>query len=344
MHDFDVAIVGGGSAGLLVAEMVREVGLAPVIVADHSYGALAPASIHGRPFTMLPIHVASETSLADRLNQAGSLPNDMLKVSYQPSAEVSVKVDAPQCLSFFRSRLFGELGQSFEGVRKKESKHYGVARPKSPRFGYVEGLSPYYKYLQQLPAVPTLSLTGARFDFKGKSLAVGEEKVRYRALVWAHPLEFLRGATDTPALPAFECVAADASFCVLTAQRSPPANLLVYECSGSSPVYRVFTPDTGIAVAQLCHDAEHSAPDEVAGAVGCLFSEFSEGSDWRVEYRITTRSVYPISLGPAGVRASLYEWCESCDVLLFGRFGRWEYKDLHDLDWGAIDGLIHQLL
>ena len=52
---------------------------------------------------------------------------------------------------------------------------------------------------------------------------------------------------------------------------------------------------------------------------------------------ITLANCYPLGVSDYALKACIRTELEARGVLLFGRFGEWEYRDLEELDWGRCD-------
>ncbi len=109
---------------------------------------------------------------------------------------------------------------------------------------------------------------------------------------------------------------------------------MVYDCDFRSSIFRVYSPSDTIIVAQVSSfkKGEVKALDIIKRIKELVPSIKSLTFEKELFFQMS----YPLeSISNSTVLANIKELKQN-SILPFGRFGGWEYKDLHELDWESI--------
>jgi len=297
----------------------------------------------GQRFNYLPVFPVARTALARRLAAQNRCRSDLfLQVRYvreQHSACTDEVLYRTRQI-ILTKKLFGLSADDPipSELQAKIARQYALHRPLPPRLGFIEGLSPYHQRADESP-VRWLEGTVAKVDFQAHRLVLASgSTISFQRLVSTIPLpRLLRlvGAGDGT----LRCVAESARFVMFSSTELLAVNQLTYDCEETSPLYRVFTPTDRIIVAQATHGTA-STVDAIAASVREVL-RLDSIPVFIAERRIDP--AYPLAIEPSGGLLKLQAELARNGILLFGRFGCWEYKDLHELNWELVDDLDQRL-
>jgi hypothetical protein len=230
-------------------------------------------------------------------------------------------------------KLFGETiyEEPMPELRKKVKAHY-IRSQKGKRVGYVNGKSPYYFILKDNNHREIIQDQIIFLDTKNKIVQTNNATVQYKVLINTFKLpQFLDLINIDHSL---EFNSESANLVLLLTQENLKENMLIYDCDINSPIYRCFTPDCITIIVQLSKICSSINIELIINHVKKILT-----INYDISYignKIITDS-YPISITPYADFINIKQQLISQDIVLLGRYGNWEYKDLHELKWEQIN-------
>lgn len=348
-----VVVLGGGPTGLLAAEWIRRHVSGDVVVVDpEPAGMLRPLSVAGLPVTVTPIFPPVSPVDFPDVPHLGP-PLDVSYVDAGVPAQRPARPDTfaeyarqalPPRSQLLAPKQFGRLvwEHPLSEVREKIARLYGTAQASptaSPaRSGYTAGESPYAPYLRRLARVHTVLAThAARIDADRHGVFTADgRRLGYRTLVVALPIAEIARLLGVRGV---EAVAGAAAFVVFRMDGARP-NRLVYDAEPGTPVFRVLTPRSDVAVVQVAVDIDPDRP-EIDDALRSRVRELT-GTEIldRVWPTVRVRRAYPVDGPGRHGAAELDAAGAAAGVIRLGRFAEWRYIDLHEVDWsGKLSGV-----
>lgn len=347
-----LCILGGGPAALLCGRFLLDRGIDVITIAASRHGMLSPIEIDGIRFSAVPIFVDPESGLFSRLNWEGDAPQDLLKVEYVGTSESGRrKTPTPGSVAEFLTRLHDDptraivlarkhMGQTIDEedipeLREKIRRHYIMKPQRQKRLGFHEGLSPYLHYLLKRPEVAIIYDTVEKIDVANKYVAGRLNTVHFERLISTIPLDQFLALSNFNTGLATE--SGGAHFALFRTDEDIEINRLIYDCNPMSETYRLFVPVRGIIIAHSARQHWYASRTSVARRVQTLLG-LTEVPMWKS--CLTLPKCYPLEVSDYALKECIRRELETQGILLFGRFGEWEYRDLDELDWGRCDEFV----
>lgn len=329
---YDVCVVGGGVAASFAAEQLLQAGASVVQLCDRVGDGMRPMELERKTFNVLPVFPVLGDSRTRRMLESGAAREDArLSVTHRASGASLSLEPAGYRTRLFAKKLFGIDSEPYPAeLQRKIARHYGP-RPLE-RLGFVDGVSPFWRYIRDLP-VQRVNWTGSSINL-AKRRVNGETAFAYGRLIWTRPLPLLTKELPmaTSVIGTRTFVAADAHFMVFQVSEKTDSNHIVYDLTASAPVVRAFSPCPGVLVAQVA-SGEASSPATVGETCRNLMD--LKGSCRHIT-DVRAAGVYPLEVIPDIDRSAIRNDLDALGVTIFGRFGQWEYLDIHELDWDAL--------
>lgn len=346
----------GAPAGSCCSIFLRQRGVSTLIVTETPHGLVRPDRAAGVSFSPVPIFPVRESKLTRMMTLETSAHAPVVTKSYvgdsgkpvkhhcTPGAYAESLVAAGDkerrhlvlSLKLFGQRIFTD---GLPELRSKVARQYRTGQLRAARLGYTHGLSPYSRFLQSTPLGERVIGRVVCVDLDSREVTAGNSRVAYHLLVSCIPMpDLLSSLCGVEPQLSFE--SEGAQFYLLRADAKLVPNSLVYDCDIDSPVYRAFAPNEKLVITQIAKPRWGVDPRVVCERIGSLL-RLQRPPRFLRSYSLAR--CYPLGASSAGHKEQVAEDLARCDVLLFGRFGRWEYKDLHELDWSIIDDIAEHL-
>lgn len=351
MINTELLIIGCGPVAQIAYSIFKKKNLEPIIIGKKNYGALSTVLHENRPLNCIPVFPKSGSKLVDKLNlyefaeeftpikasfadqDESFLPSEILKDSYYEFASANLK----RFSGVLSYKLFGQeiFNSELPLARLKIERHYGNSTGPEVRIGFNNGCSIFTHYMNAINAESFTSDEIISIDIEAHIIETRSEKIRYDLALSTVPLPRLFSLTGINDSVKF--FAKGTKFMLFELKyEQPEDNILVYDCSVKSPIYRIFIPQKKAAIVQLANNASERDEEEVSRR---LHELLPATSSIRMLKTITMKECYPLSPGPDTI-AEEFQILNRHGLFPFGRFGQWDYVDFHELDWETMNGII----
>lgn len=240
-------------------------------------------------------------------------------------------IDKNLCLG---AKQWGEkmFVDAFSQVQSKIKRHY-ISPKGNTRIGYIEGKS-LFKYAIDALNPNIFKHAGVlRIDINTNEVHTKTHIIRFEKLISTIPLHYLLKTCNLPF--EHETTYAGAYFCFFKYDKGFEANQVVYDCDFNSDVIRIFSIKDNFLLVQLNGDKHGTIPiSKIKARVQELAPDIVSLEFARELY---VPMCYPLELVTDSNTIDSIEKLKENDVVTLGRFGNWEYSDLHELDWSSID-------
>ncbi|WP_289036989.1 hypothetical protein [uncultured Zobellia sp.] len=318
--------------------ILRDAKVDPIFTIDHK----------GVSFSPLPIFPVQESELYN-----SSLFNDVPKqkpisVSFSDLANFDFNeqnvtegslasfmiakqgVDRNLCLGL---KQWGNtmLSRPFSQVQDKIRRHY-ISNNGNTRVGYIDGKSLFKYTVDQLnpKVLPFSQLQNIMVE--QKEVHTADHSIAYDHLVSTIPLHYLLQNCGLPQDHNTE--SACAYFKFFTYTKGFKENQIIYDCDLNSEILRLFSVSNTLIMAQIRGDMHGKVPNEkVQRRIENLIPEI-EGLSFARE--LFSPMGYPLELVTQPKTLESLSFLKEHGITPFGRFGNWEYSDLHELDWSSV--------
>jgi hypothetical protein len=333
-------VLGTGPAGLFAADWIsREITSDVVAVGSKTMGTLRPAHIEGRMTTILPIFPQRGQEFPEIGYEGPALTTVHVGAAEMPECEAdpaplsyaarAMREFAPASLSLawkqFGRRIWHE---PLLEVQRKVERSYGAAgTTMTGRLGYVRGESPYAHVLRRvMDRVRVVNATPMSIYDRRCLVLDDRTRLPYEYVVNTLPLHAIARVLEVPDPGG---TFAGTEFAV--ARIEPTAsNRLVYDLDAQSPIFRVLTPHTDIAIAQLSMSCGQISRQALRARLECLLGVPVLGLYPRwFSFPLS----YPLDPPGPGAMRAFESICEFNRVVNLGRFAEWRYIDLHEISW-----------
>ena len=223
------------------------------------------------------------------------------------------------------------LTKPYLEIQSKINRHY-LPGMSSTRIGYVEGLSLYWHFIKKEMVEVVDAGTFERIDYPNKIFYADKVEIHYEKLISTVPINLLFDACDLKVKPVLHFEAA--YFLYFTHLSSFGINRIIYDYDMTSDVVRVIGITEFILAVQL------PAYKKGVADLVCIKKKLEELIPFIKEIKFEKECFFKMSypLEPIADPAVI----DSKSLLIqnsiipFGRFGNWEYSDLHELNWKSI--------
>ena len=303
----------------------------------------------GKPFSPLPIFPVLESELYNS-NLFDDIPTqNNVTVSFSELANFDVNeynlqheslasfmiskqgIDRGLCLAFKQwgsSMAYKPFGQ----VQSKIKRHY-ISKQGNTRIGYINGLSLFKYAVDKLNPEVVNYANLEKIDIKKREIHLTDCVVVYEKLISTIPLHKFFKYCNLEHDHISE--SAGAYFKFFSYTKGLEQNQMLYDCDYNSDILRLFSITDTFLMAQLRSDTYPDlSTSEVKRRIQELVPDI-EGLEFAKE--LFTPMSYPLELvdEPNSMK-NLLKLKEN-GITTLGRFGNWEYSDLHELDWSVVD-------
>lgn len=351
MINTELLIIGCGPVAQIAYSILKKKNLEPIILGRKTFGALSTVLHENGPLNCIPVFPKLDSALVDKLNLyefaeefipikasfAGQnekfIPPEILKDSYYEFASANLKRFSG-ALSY---KLFGQeiFNSKLPLARLKIERHYGNSTAPDVRIGFTNGCSLYTDYLNAVNVETFTSEDIISIDIESHIAETRTEKIRYDLALSTVPLPRLfrlTGINDS-----VDFFAKGTKFMLFELSNDQPEdNILIYDCSVKSPIYRIFIPKKKVAIVQLANMAKEGDTKEIFHRLQELLPVLTSAKMLKI---ITMEDCYPLSPGPEAI-AEEFHTMNRHGLFPFGRFGQWDYVDFHELDWETMNGIL----
>jgi hypothetical protein len=345
----EYCILGNGYASNIASFLLRQKAKEVVVVGDETNGDVYKIALSSGSVSPLPVFPDQCSDLYARLD-LGAFPS-VPKVEVGYSDLIDFRLEDFEILEgsladfFSSSRLplesfvlglkqWGSLvfTNPLSEVRRKIARNY-MSKRRSQRVGYLNGFDLYYHFCSSR-VIPGRLVSGAigRIDYKNKILHSAGTEIRYKKLVSTVPIMRLLECCGFERTSNFACH--PSHFVYFSHASVFPPGQVIYDCDLGSDVFRVFSISDNIIAAQLaCHRRENASVERVKKRIAEIVPSIT---GLVFERRLFVPVSYPTeSISDPGVLDDI-KTLKGHDILPFGRFGSWQYVDLHELDWESL--------
>ena len=216
-------------------------------------------------------------------------------------------------------------------VQSKIKRHY--VEPKgNTRIGYVNGQS-LFKYAIDKLKPNRLDHSGIqKIDIEEKEIHLTDHIIRYDHLISTIPLHYLFQLCNLSFH--HNTASAGCHFYFFKHKGGFKENQMVYDCDFHSEIIRIFSISDNFLMVQL-NGNKHKAIEisKLTDRIGHLASDIID-----LEYatELYMPMCYPLELISDQRTLKSISRLSSENIIPFGRFGNWEYSDLHELDWSIL--------
>ena len=240
-------------------------------------------------------------------------------------------IDKNLCLG---GKQWGEemFSLAFSQVQSKIKRHYVEAQGNS-RIGYLNGQSLFNYAVDKLnPNV--LDHSGIQhINIEKKEIHLEECIIRYDHLTSTIPLHYLFQLCNLDYQ--HDTSYAGCYFCFFEHTGGFDKNQMLYDCDYGSKIIRIFSIHDNFLMAQLNGKTYNAITvSEIKDRIQILAPDIN-GLEYARDLYVPM--CYPLELISDQSSLKSISYLKSKNVLPFGRFGNWEYSDLHELDWSSFD-------
>ncbi|WP_298488587.1 hypothetical protein [uncultured Maribacter sp.] len=304
---------------------------------------------NGEDFSPLPIYPVEESTLYSSSLFKSIPKQDPIKVSFSPLENFNlnnIKASKDSLASFMinkqgidRNLCLGlkqwgksMLQQPLSQVQYKIAKHY-MSSSGNTRLGYVNGKSLYKYAVDQLNPNEWLYNSIEHIDVEKKEVHLNNSIIRYDTLLSTIPLHNLLHYCGLEQDHNTAC--ASALFYFFTYDSGFKENQMIYDCDYTSATTRIFSVKDNFLLAQLGGQSRGKVtPETVKKRVEQLVPNII---DLHFAKELFVEMAYPLETVSGVKTQQSIEIVKQNAIMPFGRFGNWEYSDLHELDWKSID-------
>lgn len=220
----------------------------------------------------------------------------------------------------------------FSQVQSKIKRHY-VETKGNTRIGYLNGQSLFKYAIEKLnPNVLEYSSL-QKINVAKKKIHLEDSIISYDNLISTIPLNYLLQLCDLNY--AHDGVVTGCHFYFFKYTGGFEENQMVYDCDYNSKIIRIFSIRDNFLMVQLNGKKYNTiAISKIKDRIEVLAPGI-RGLEYARDLYLPT--CYPLELiSDQGTLESI-SYLKNNNVLPFGRFGNWEYSDLHELDWSSFD-------
>lgn len=230
------------------------------------------------------------------------------------------------------------LTKPLSQVQSKIKKHY-MSSLGNTRMGYVNGKSLYKYAIEQLEPNVWGYEDIINIDIEKKEIHLNNGIISYDTLISTIPLRkllplcVLEQDHDTSHAGAlFYFFEYDAGF---------KENEMIYDCDYNSAITRIFSIKDNFLLAQL---GENSFGTVSTKSVQQRIQQLVPGiTNLQFAKELYVPMAYPLESITEPKTLQSLDTLKRNNILPFGRFGNWEYSDLHELAWSKIESLSNAL-
>ena len=251
----------------------------------------------------------------------GSLADFMIKAQ---------GIDKNLCLG---AKQWGEemFTLPFNQVQSKIKRHY-VAPKGNTRIGYIHGQSLFKYAIDKLEPNVLKYANIEQIDSKAKEVYLDDCIVRYENLISTLPIHKLLELCHLE--HHHDNSYAGCQFHYFSYDHGFEENQIVYDCDYHSDIIRIFSISDKFLMVQLNSNKHNTTTiSEIKQRVQELAPEINGLSYARELY---VPMCYPLELISDQPTLKSISKLSSNAITPLGRFGNWEYSDLHELDWSSL--------
>lgn len=265
------------------------------------------------------------TDLKLNLIQPDSLGQFMIQ---NKASEESLVISLKQWGSAF-------YDEELKEVKSKIKNHY-FSGGNQRRIGFYKGYSLYYHFLRNTINHSTVYKNVQQIDYKNKKIICDRLDIFYDKLystINILDLHKLCGFKTS-----FHLKYKGSFFMYFILSPLHLKNNIIYDCNLSTPIIRLFFPTNNILVAQLSTNSYKKYNSNlILKRISDIIPQIKN-----INYVKSIHLPFSYPLEPILDKKMIksIEILKSFSIIPFGRFGNWEYKDLHELNWTLLNDKI----
>jgi hypothetical protein len=224
------------------------------------------------------------------------------------------------------------LTESYSEVQNKIRNHY-LSEMRSERVGFLNGHSVYYQLIKKNMKNVISVNSIIEIDYQNKTLNTDLYSIQFEKLISTIPINRLFEKSKIPFET--ELKYEGSYFNYFSHGENWKQNNLIYDCDLNTDIIRVFSPTNNIISVQLPTFKRgkisiENLKQDIKKLIPSLNNikyegEFFLSMSYPLESIINLNDLKNIEI------------LKSYSVQPFGRFGNWEYLDLHELNWDNIN-------
>ncbi|TMM58197.1 hypothetical protein FEE95_01865 [Maribacter algarum] len=223
------------------------------------------------------------------------------------------------------------LTKPYKQVRSKIERHY-LSKNKATRIGYINGLSLFNLAIQKIEPNIIQYSDIEKIDYLKKEVITNEIIINYDHLISTIHLPELLSLCQKPSAYNFESI--PAYFFYYTFDGEMEENEVVYDCDYNSSILRCISVTDSLLLVQLqAHKYGEVQEKAIQLRIKEIVPEIKELKYLRDLYAPTS---YPTENIEDETTLENIAILKENNILPFGRFGQWEYSDLHEIEWCSL--------
>ncbi len=349
----EYCLLGNGYASNIASYLLKQKGKKSTILGFNSSMKPYELKLANDIISPLPIFPEKNSALYEELQLGTLFPEAKVEISFSELGDFNISdhnihnnsladflyKDQSSLLSIILSIKQWGLSiftKELSEVRNKISRNY--ISNNNVKVGYVDGLDLYYHFCFSSGLNPeVLHLKSIqKIDYRNKVIFTNRGEIHYMKLVSTIPIKYLLGYCGIET--SSSAFISNPSYFFYFRHASPfPVNKVIYDCDIRSSIFRFYSTTDNIIVAQIStfKKGEVTALDIIKRIKELVPSIKSLTFEKELFFQMS----YPLeSISNPMVLDTIQELRQN-SILPFGRFGSWEYKDLHELDWESMYNL-----
>lgn len=340
-------LLGIGYTSIIASHFLKQKGIESLVLGIATDRALFDIQLSSDLISPLPIFPVYDSFLYQTLKLNEGFPQTIVEVSHTElnNCEVSKFTFKPNSLAEFILRDSSELSafslsmkqwgpamldNPYSEVKNKIIRHY-LSGNNNSRVGYFNGMTLYYHFMNQSnPNILNFKLI-EKIDYANKIIYTDSFEIYFRELISTIPVQHLFAYCKIPlTMPLlFE----GSYFFYFSHASDFKANKIVYDYDLSSDILRVFSAKDNIIVTQL--PGYKKGKVKIVDVARRLRELIPTLKELKFEKELHLTMSYPIESITNSQTLESIHLLKDNSILTFGRFGNWEYSDLHELNWKA---------
>jgi len=344
--NFTHTIIGSGYTSILAYYLLKKKGYNPTILKFSNLNTSLNLSLQEIDVSPIPIFPVKGTELFEELDLQKYSFHETLKIRYlgEPQIDKSkiecLKGSLADYLSkdkFDNKPLAMSLKQwgtsiytePYSQVSNKIENHYSSGKPLE-RIGYLKNHSLYYHLANKIDYSYTICNSIMNIDLDNKKIFTDHGELNFTKVISTFPLYKLLRIFNIECHLKHE----GAYFLFFKHKSLLEINEVLYDSDLNSDVLRIFVVSDKILKVQVPSYRKetlklNNIKKRLYDLIPNLSSLFYIGD-------FNLKMAYPIETIQNELVLEKIEFLKNNSVIPFGRFGNWEYSDLHELNWESI--------
>jgi len=347
-----ICILGNSYTAYIAYHILRNRDIDAVLVGNGNNYQTLLTNIGQDRITPIPIFPLILSDLYLYFKQYYKFPEEQLHIEYfnDGATDLNLNLIQPESLGQFMIQnkasdeslviSLKQWGSAFYNeelneVKSKIKNHYFSGGNQS-RVGFYRGNSLYYHFLRHTLNNSTLYNNIQHIDYKNKKVICERLDIFYDKLY--STINILDLYKLCGFRTSFHLKYKGSFFMYFILSPIELENNILYDCNLSSPIIRLFFPQNNILVAQLSTNSfrKYNSNSIIKRIVDIL------PNIKNIKYVKSIHLPFSYPLEPILDKKMInsIENIKTFSIVPFGRFGNWEYKDLHELNWTLVNDKI----